>query len=339
MDPRGALVISLLALLASTMACGAGAATLRPFVTIVGSSIKLSDLFAGVPAGRDRRLGDAPPPGSQFIIERPQLEAIASQFGVDWTPDPTEQTAVLARAGRTVSTGEAVSVLQKAIDLQSPFVRYRAVLADFIGTAVDRDAKLVIDGLVTDPDSSTFHASLVAFVEGCETKRLSLAGSLLRLVTLPVPVHPLAAGQTVSAGDILMADVDENRVHGEVIQRVDDAIGLVTTRAMIAGVPIGRGGLRRPDLVARAAPVMMRLYNAGIELDARGKAITAGAMGDQVQVLNPGSRAILLATVVGLNEVRVEPGSAPFLPGRDDRFDGGPGSPDTRVLSVEGYSP
>jgi flagella basal body P-ring formation protein FlgA len=57
----------------------------------------------------------------------------------------------------------------------------------------------------------------------------------------------------------------------------------------------------------------MQLVAGGLSLTAQGQALEGGAVGDRIQVLNPGSRAVVEAEVVGIDRVRIDAGSTPVM--------------------------
>ena len=69
--------------------------------------------------------------------------------------------------------------------------------------------------------------------------------------------------------------------------------------------------LTRPALVRKGATVLMLLDSPGIALTAQGQALEPGAIGERIRVLNPTSRAVVEAEVIGSGRVRVTPGGLP----------------------------
>ncbi len=312
----------------------ASAATLRAFVHIRGATVYLSDLFANLEGGQDCELGDAPPPGSRLVIQKPQLEAISSQFGVDWTPLATDQTSILDRPGRTMASSSVISIIEAKIPERRGKGRSLLTLTGFESPMIDKDAQVDVVDLSIDAAGGAFHAALTVSVAGHETLRLPVEGRIDHLLSVPVPTRLLPAGEIVGPADLSIAEVPVSLIDDNVLEQVSDEIGLLTSRALPRGMPIRRSDLRRPDLVRRGGPVMMRLSLAGIEVEAQGQALDAGTLDDRVRVLNPVSRVLLLATVTGPNEVRLEPGSMPYVtkpsgfvsPGQYGRFDNPPTS-------------
>jgi flagella basal body P-ring formation protein FlgA len=108
-----------------------------------------------------------------------------------------------------------------------------------------------------------------------------------------------------------MARVHMAVLRGEVVRRPGDAIGMQAKRQIAAGQPLVLAELARPAVVGKGAAVLMVLDSPGIALTAQGQAAEAGAIGERIRVLNPVSRAVVEAEVIGPDRVRVAPGAMP----------------------------
>ena len=64
-------------------------------------------------------------------------------------------------------------------------------------------------------------------------------------------------------------------------------------------------------MVQKGATVQMVLDSPGIALTAQGQAMEPGAIGERIRVLNPVSRAVVEAEVIGPDRVRVAPDTMP----------------------------
>jgi flagellar L-ring protein FlgH len=91
-----------------------------------------------------------------------------------------------------------------------------------------------------------------------------------------------------------------------------------------------------PTLVKRDARVLMLAEGPSLSLTAEGRALESGASGEHIRVLNPTSRAVLDAVVIGEGRVRMDPQAPPLTPAggertrarstRDEPFPIGPGA-------------
>ena len=296
-----------------TLISSAEAATLRAIVEVTGPRVYLSDLFAGLDVGQDCVLGDAPAPGSRLVIQQPQLEAIASQFGVSWEPLAGGETVVLDREGRNIERATVVSMLGDTLSKRFGVRDDIVLLTSYQDTIVDRAAHISVGDISLDQTGERFEATLIASVDGRDSLRMPLSGTIDRLLQLTVPSRSIAEGDIITEKDLITVQIPASHVHSEVLSSQRDGVGQVATRSLPPGLPIPRAYLRRPNLIARGSPIMMRLVTAGIEVEAQGLALESGTIDDQVRVLNPVSRAVLLATVTGTNEVRINPTTPAFV--------------------------
>jgi flagella basal body P-ring formation protein FlgA len=132
-------------------------------------------------------------------------------------------------------------------------------------------------------------------------------------VTIPVLARDLAAGEVVSADDLVDLPV-QGPVAGSVVQREQDIIGLAARKPLRAGRPIALSELRQPILVAKGSLVNIRVSMPGIELSTTAKAIEQGAMGEVVRVMNLTSNRIIQAVITGPGEAQVPVTAAPAVP-------------------------
>lgn len=294
----------------------AGAATLRTMTTLHAPTVRLADLFDDAGANAQRVLGPGPGPGGRIVVEAAQLAAIARQFGVDWRPASSSDRAVLERAGRPLSREDAVTAVRAALVAAGASADCDIELAGFSPPLVPVEAKPrpVVSDLEYDAADGRFSALLSIAGEAMEPIALRLGGRADDMMDLPVATRRLPAGAVLGRDDVHLGRVRASLVHGEVMSRPADAVGMQLRHAVAAGQPLATGELVRPSLVQRGANVLMVLDSAGIALTAQGQALEAGAIGERIRVLNPSSHAVVEAEVTGAGSVRVAPGSLPVTP-------------------------
>jgi flagella basal body P-ring formation protein FlgA len=307
--------ISLFAALAQAPSPAWGA-TLRAMTTLSAGVVRLSDLFDDAGPGARRVLGPSPAPGERIVVEARQLAAIARQFGVDWRPNGPGDRIVLDRPGRLLEREAAVAALREALAGVGVAEDTEIELPGFAAPLIPQDARpeLAVEQLDYQGGSGRFTAQLAVTAEGMAPLRIRLSGSVQEMVSLPVPTHRLVPGSVVRPGDLQMLRVRAGLVQGEVAQAAAQAEGMEMRRMALPGRPLLLADLRKPEAVAKGARVAMQLLAPGLLLLAQGQALEAGAVGDRIQVLNPVTRAVVEAEIVGRDHVRVAPGSTPLTP-------------------------
>ena len=308
--------LPLLLLLAAAPVQATELARLRPEVTLDAGVVRLSDLFDAAGPQADRVLGPAPAPGGRIIVEAPQLAAIASEFNVAWRPGSPADRAVLDRPGRPVPRGEAMAALRSALASAGAPEHCGIELPGFDPPLVPFGEALhpVVSNLDYDRASGRFSALLSITAHAMDPVNIRVAGRVIEMVDVIVPVRTLPPGTVLQADDLRSASVRASLLQSPVARVASDAAGMAVAHLAPEGQPLALAELHRPNAVTREQAVLLLLDSPGMTLSAQGRALQSGAVGDRIRVVNTGSRAIVLGVVVGDGQVRVMPGSAPYAP-------------------------
>jgi flagella basal body P-ring formation protein FlgA len=298
--------------------CG-HAATLRTTGALGGPVVRISDLFDGAGDGASRILGPSPAPGQRIVVEAPQLAAIARQFGVDWRPASLSDRSVLERPGRLLPREAVLGPLRAALagvgappdaDIDLP-----GFAAPMI--AVEARPEADVEQLDFDAASGRFTASFLLTGDGVGTLRMRLDGVAREMIEIPVPRRRLTAGTVIGEDDLRMSRVRAALVRGDVVRSIEQAAGFAPRRSLFPEQPIALADITRPNAVFKGDRVAVELSAPGLTVAAQAVAAESAALGERVRIVNPGSRAVVEAQVVGPDRVRVLPGSLPITPPGD----------------------
>ncbi|MGC1412639.1 MAG: flagellar basal body P-ring formation chaperone FlgA [Acetobacteraceae bacterium] len=292
----------------------AQSATLRTVTTLHAPTVRLSDLFEDAGANANRVLGPGPGAGGRIVVEAAQLGAIARQFGVDWRPASSADRAVLDRPGRPLPREDVLDALRSALIEGGTSPDCDIELADFSPPLVpfESNPRPVVSDLSYDTSAGRFTAMLSVAGDSMEPIYMRLAGKVDDTIEVPVATARLPAGSVLRAEDVHVARVHTSLIHGEVVHRIEDAVGMQTKRQIAGGAPLVGAELMRPSMVQKGATVLMMLDSPGIALTAQGQAMEAGAIGERIRILNPVSHAVVEAEVTGPDRVRVAPSAMPL---------------------------
>ena len=132
---------------------------------------------------------------------------------------------------------------------------------------------------------------------------------ILLVLILPHLAHAeeVTASVLLRNGTILTdADVNIKTEAQEDVQAVRSAyIGQQLKRTIYAGQKINKAHVGAPILVKRNATVTMVYQHGALKLTAKGRALSAGAMGDTISILNASSRKKVFGTVSGHELVEI----------------------------------
>ncbi|MBA4324392.1 MAG: flagella basal body P-ring formation protein FlgA [Rhodobacter sp.] len=130
---------------------------------------------------------------------------------------------------------------------------------------------------------------------------------LLVALAAPASAESLVATRTIRA-KTLIAPEDLTLVSAELPGALSDpalAVGLEARVSIHAGRPVRPGDLGPPTLVERNQLVTLVFVSGGLAISTEGRALARGSDGDQIRVMNLGSRN----TVTG----RVGPDGAVYV--------------------------
>jgi flagella basal body P-ring formation protein FlgA len=136
------------------------------------------------------------------------------------------------------------------------------------------------------------------------TVHLRASSAFAATVRVVVPAHAIARGEVIGENDLTYVTVDGDALMSGVPTKMDEVKGLQTRRVLAAGQPFRGEDLRRPIVVTKGQTVTMQFSAPGVELNAVGRAMSEGGIGDTVTVQNPVSYRMVSATVVAPGTVR-----------------------------------
>ena len=125
---------------------------------------------------------------------------------------------------------------------------------------------------------------------------------VLLLLAAPVQDEVVLAARTLRAGTpITAADivVSPDAAPLGAASQPDQAIGQEARVTLYAGRPIPLSGLAPPALVERNQLVTLIFRRGGLDIRADGRALGRGAAGDEIRIMNLGSRSTIFGTVAG----------------------------------------
>jgi flagellar basal body P-ring formation protein FlgA len=135
--------------------------------------------------------------------------------------------------------------------------------------------------------------------------------ALILALAAPASAESLVATRTIRA-KTLIAPEDLTLVSAELPGALSDpalAVGQEARVSIYAGKPVRPGDLGPPTLVERNQLVSLVYVSGGLAISAEGRALSRGSEGDEVRVMNLGSRNTVTgrigpdgAVYVGWNE-------------------------------------
>ena len=140
---------------------------------------------------------------------------------------------------------------------------------------------------------------------------LALALALATAAPVPAPAaspgEVLTPARTIRPGEPIAA-MDLGTMEAAApgaLALPEDAVGMVARRLLVPGRPIMPGDIGAPSLVKRNEVVALVYQNGGLTIRAEGRALSDGAAGEEVRVMNLGSRQTIVGRVTADGTIEV----------------------------------
>ena len=298
------------------------AATLRATSTLDRPMVRIADLFDDAGSIGERVLGPGPSPGGRIVVEAAQLSAIARQFGVAWRPNAAGERVVIDRPGRFVPREDVVACLRAALSNAGASADSELDVPGLVTPLVAPEAapQSTIEQIDYDRASGRFTATLAIATSGEPIQRMRVSGTVHEMAEAVVTTHRLLPGSIVGPGDLTLRRQRAEPGREALVRDPLQAIGLAVKRMEQAGQTLPLADLAVPLVVQKGARVKMELAVPGLALSGIGQALEAGALGARISVLNPASRAVVEAEILGPDRVRVIPDGVPRSDAPTSRF-------------------
>ncbi|WP_420414473.1 flagellar basal body P-ring formation chaperone FlgA [Roseibium sp.] len=148
----------------------------------------------------------------------------------------------------------------------------------------------------------TAHAT-VAVEHGA--KPLTITGSAVEMIEVLALSQPLKRGDIVQEADLTTVRLPKSKVMSAALHDGKDIIGKAARVNMRSNQPLSRKDFQHPILISRGDKVTVTFNLGAMKLTSRAKALTNGAKGDVIDVMNLQSRRIVPATVSSRGQVIV----------------------------------
>lgn len=275
-----------------------------------GATVRLSDLFSGVPTVIDRDIAQAPAPGKAAIYDAHLLEKLAEKYRLDWRPQsPADHVTLTTATTRITADDVRAAVIRKIEetgvhgDIEASFDN-RTLEIDLPGA---QRPDFAFNSFDYDPVSKRFRCE-VAAGSGAFAVVLPLAGRVGIKRHVPVLARRLEGGTVIALTDIDWATVPDERVSANVVTSADQLIGHELRHTVGDGDVIHANDVMPARLVTRGSLVTLKIETPNMQLTAQGRALQDGAEGDVVRVNNTQSNRMVEGTVTGAGEVSIRVG-------------------------------
>ena len=131
-------------------------------------------------------------------------------------------------------------------------------------------------------------------------------------MTVTIYKDVIATNRSLERGTILMNSdfkrvrYDVSKLPGGYLEDESAGVGMELKRRVSAGAPLTASMIRKPKIIKRGQQVAIIAGAGAMEVRMSGKALSHGAVGDRIRVLNTRSKKKIEGTVTASGDVRVD---------------------------------
>ncbi|NHT74324.1 flagellar basal body P-ring formation protein FlgA [Rhizobiaceae bacterium CRRU44] len=133
----------------------------------------------------------------------------------------------------------------------------------------------------------------------------SQSGARTASKTAVIPTETIYPGQTIEETHLQVVAVTNPDLSGDYASGLDQVVGKVTNRTLLAGRVIFVAGLREPYAVERGKAVRIVYSNGSLTITAGGSPLDNASVGDLIRIRNTDSGMIVSGTVMADGTVHV----------------------------------
>ena len=275
-------------------------------------TVRLSDLFSGVPQIIDRDIAQAPAPGKTAVYDAHVLEQLATKYRLSWHAETPTDHVTLTTAATRITLDDLNKEITRKIEETGVHGEIETSFDNRsleINLPADQSRDFVLNNFDYDQASKRFRCEVVAG-HGSAALSLPVAGRAIVKRHVPVLAHHLEGGAVITMTDIDWATVSDERVTPNVITSADQLIGHEIRHALNDGDVVHTNDVIPARLVIRGTLVTLKIETPYMQLTAQGRALQDGAEGDVVRVNNTQSNRMVEGTVTGPGVVSVHVATA-----------------------------
>lgn len=303
------IILALCLLFAISYPGNASSITLKNEAVIADNSLKLGDIFHGLPHSADRVLGPAPRPGHDMVLNARTLLRIAIALDLPWKPQSSEDFVTVKRAATLVERAaieEQLKVKLQEAGLSGSFNLTLPTESAEIILPASEAATFDIKDLKINRKNNWFEAKIIAPSEDNPIHRSRISGTYEMLAKVPVLLSPMRGGSIISERDIQMIEIPERYLGSDIIVNASNLVGTTPRTMIIAGKPVKAHQIEEPKIIQRGEMVTVKFKHGALQLTTRAKALQNGARGDTISVVNINSNKTLEGIVTASKEVTVQ---------------------------------
>ncbi|MGN0913863.1 MAG: flagellar basal body P-ring formation chaperone FlgA [Alphaproteobacteria bacterium] len=169
-----------------------------------------------------------------------------------------------------------------------------------------RTAKILVSDLKTDELQNKFFCKVEIFADGKAYAKTEVQGKYYVLGEVYVPARNINKGEVITEDMLKTIRVRMNRIKPANVIDKDKLINKETKKSLKEGKVVNARDIGNKILIRRNDIVTIVYKTDKMQITAKVQAMSDGAKGEKIEVMNTKSKKVLFAEVIDANTVEIE---------------------------------
>lgn len=294
----------------SFTAAAAQGLVLRNDVIVYKDVTTVGDFFDNAGVHADKPLFRSPDLGHRGSVPVLQIMGRMAELGLTDIERRNVRAVEVTRASQYLTSSDFLEMTKSAIAerLGSVALGNIEIRADSPPEAIHADTgakdPVSLRRLTFSNRSGRFRAQF-SIDTGTRRQEVTFRGTAREIRRAVVLSRPIGRGEIISAGDVIEARLNGRDVTGQSAVSPEQLVGMEAKRNLRDNSAVNLSDVQQPILVERNQAVTITYKSRSMQLSGQGRALTAGAKGDIISIVNLQSNRTIQGRVVSSGEVVV----------------------------------
>ncbi|MFV0626500.1 MAG: flagellar basal body P-ring formation chaperone FlgA [Alphaproteobacteria bacterium] len=166
--------------------------------------------------------------------------------------------------------------------------------------------KIMVSNLNVDELNGKFSCFAEVFVDGKLEKKTDLQGRYFVISNVYVPARNLQKGDVIAEADLKQIAMRQSKVKPVYLTDKSKIVDMEAKKPLREGRLISSRDIGKHTLIKKGDTVNMLYQAAGIQIVAKGQALSDGGKGDKIEVMNTKSKKNIFVIIIDKDNVQAE---------------------------------
>ena len=166
--------------------------------------------------------------------------------------------------------------------------------------------KILVSNLKFDETTGKFFCSAEVFVDGKMLQKTELQGRYFVINKVLVPAKNILKGDVIKEEDLKQISMRASKVKPTYVTEKEKIVEMEARKPLKEGRLISSRDVGKHTVIRKGDTINMLYSSSGVQIVAKGQALSDGGKGDKIEVMNTKSKRNIFAIIIDKDNVEVE---------------------------------